>query len=517
MKKETGILTLQLILMASNAMSADNPATIGPADCLVINPHPVPEETISWSGGCANGFAEGSGVLDWYNRGTLYQRFEGRLAAGKKEGAGSLITYQPVKSEMKSMFKDNQPHGRGVWVIETGQTVTGNFEKGQLIGDIEIKGPGAYLYRGAWLNGMPDGLGHIEYQDGAQYDGEFKFGLKQGQGTLKAPNGQVLTGIFEKDELIDDVQITGPGLYHYKGRLLNRAPHGRGSIVYADGTEYEGNFANGLRSGQGTMRTTNGTVIQGNYVNDQLSGQTHIAGPTGQQYDGMCEHDKLNGPGQMKYTDGAVYVGIFKDGVRQGKGKLSYLDGTSHDWEWKNDLLDGFVVSDFADGSHYEGEYKAGKLHGKGRSKNALGRKVEGNWKDGWLEGHAEIQDPDLSTYSGEFKNGKKHGFGVLTIAAGGRIEGVYEDDIPNGIFKMQYPDTTALSINMKKGVPHGRVDISYPGGAKAWGDMVNGMKEGVWTLSTPSGEVFSLSYHLNKVEQGEDKIELPAFPRSSI
>ena len=35
--------------------------------CKVANPFPRPGESITWSGECKNGFAQGSGVLQWYS------------------------------------------------------------------------------------------------------------------------------------------------------------------------------------------------------------------------------------------------------------------------------------------------------------------------------------------------------------------------------------------------------------------------------------------------------------------
>ena len=48
--------------------------------------------------------------------------------------------------------------------------------------------------------------------------------------------------------------------------------HGRGSVVYEDGSVFSGHFRHGQRSGNGTLRHPDGSFLTGNYVNDELTG-----------------------------------------------------------------------------------------------------------------------------------------------------------------------------------------------------------------------------------------------------
>jgi hypothetical protein len=54
--------------------------------CQIWNPHPQSNETIRWSGACANGFAQGRGVL-------ILQgvRYKGEFRNGKPNGSGTLV------------------------------------------------------------------------------------------------------------------------------------------------------------------------------------------------------------------------------------------------------------------------------------------------------------------------------------------------------------------------------------------------------------------------------------------
>ncbi|WP_158933156.1 hypothetical protein [Acidisphaera sp. S103] len=56
--------------------------------CRVWNPHPQPNETVSWSGSCKGGTAEGPGVLRLFKDGKTAGFGEGEWRDGKREGRG---------------------------------------------------------------------------------------------------------------------------------------------------------------------------------------------------------------------------------------------------------------------------------------------------------------------------------------------------------------------------------------------------------------------------------------------
>jgi hypothetical protein len=58
--------------------------------CKIWNPEPQPNESVTWSGGCTDGFASGKGVLRWTEGGKPDAVFEGEYANGKRNGPGVL-------------------------------------------------------------------------------------------------------------------------------------------------------------------------------------------------------------------------------------------------------------------------------------------------------------------------------------------------------------------------------------------------------------------------------------------
>jgi len=73
--------------------------TVTNQDCKVWNPNPIPNESVTWTGGCTDGYASGTGLLRWMVNGKLDVEFEGRYANGKRNGHGVLKTAEGQRIE----------------------------------------------------------------------------------------------------------------------------------------------------------------------------------------------------------------------------------------------------------------------------------------------------------------------------------------------------------------------------------------------------------------------------------
>jgi hypothetical protein len=125
--------------------------------CKVANPFPQAGETITWSGDCKNGYANGQGVLQWFVNGKPDDRYEGTLSMGWAEGRGVLH-----------------------------------------------KGDGG-KYDGEWQHSLQQGMGRYEAPDGSWYDGQWKNGKPNGSGQYRRPDGKLFMGqwndgVYEGDE-----------------------------------------------------------------------------------------------------------------------------------------------------------------------------------------------------------------------------------------------------------------------------------------------------------------------------
>jgi len=149
---------------ASAASSDEDVAWIADKrGCKVANTFPRPGETISWSGPCKNGFADGQGVLQWYLNGREDDRYEGKLEMGWAEGKGALYRAEGGKYE-------------GDWKHSV-QDGTGRYD-----------GPDGSWYEGQWKNGKPHGQGQYRRPDGKIFIGQWVDGVYEGD--IDHPPGQ---------------------------------------------------------------------------------------------------------------------------------------------------------------------------------------------------------------------------------------------------------------------------------------------------------------------------------------
>lgn len=104
-------------------------------------------------------------------------------------------------------------------------------------------------YKGMYENGKPSGFGEYYWASGSFFKGNFKAGLRCGQGVWKR----------------------GPGRSDkYEGEWVSDKKEGYGVFTWAEGNIYKGNYLNDLRHGFGEMIYTDGKASKGEWVHDQL-------------------------------------------------------------------------------------------------------------------------------------------------------------------------------------------------------------------------------------------------------
>lgn len=118
--------------------------------CKIANPAPKPNETVNWSDGCKDGYAQGKGVMQWYEDKQPGAHYEGELVRGVVSGHGKLT-------------------------LADGTT-----------------------YDGGWLDGKQHGTGTLKTVDGGSYVGEWKNGAPDGRGVMRAASGEFVDGIFKE-------------------------------------------------------------------------------------------------------------------------------------------------------------------------------------------------------------------------------------------------------------------------------------------------------------------------------
>ena len=189
---------------------------------------------------------------------------------------------------------------------------------------------------------------------GEKYVGEWKFGMRNGQGINIYGNGP-----NKGDE--------------YVGEWKNDRPHGQGTYTYERGDKYVGEFKNGNMNGQGTY--------------------TWAKGPSkGDKYVGKWWNGMKNGQGTYTWIKGPYkgeYVGEWLDEMRHGEGIHFFANGEKKQGEWVNDkLIKSYEIDDSNDPDTTENLITENKKDESNTKKNASNE----------LKGLKELLDLDLLT-----------------------------------------------------------------------------------------------------------------------
>jgi len=129
------LLIVATLLFVSIGANAGEWIADSKTNCKVWNDNPQPNETISWSGDCGDGYAYGSGIIIWYKNGKENTQYKGAMFRGKHAGKGTITWSNGDKYE--GDFVDNQVTGKGTITWSNGDKCTGTFQNGQPVGTTE--------------------------------------------------------------------------------------------------------------------------------------------------------------------------------------------------------------------------------------------------------------------------------------------------------------------------------------------------------------------------------------------
>jgi hypothetical protein len=118
------------------------------AGCKIWNPHPQPNESVHWSGACADGFAYGRGAAQWFRNNLPFETDEGEWRTGRQAGYGTQVW---PSGRYDGQLVDGEPHGHGVMIVQ-GLRYEGDFHNGRPDGTGTLTN-GAGSFSGAWTNG----------------------------------------------------------------------------------------------------------------------------------------------------------------------------------------------------------------------------------------------------------------------------------------------------------------------------------------------------------------------------
>ena len=130
---------------------------------------------------------------------------------------------------------------------------------------------GKYEYEGEMKDNKRDGYGKLIFENGIYYIGQWKNGMRHGQGTLyNKDNSIIYKGDFENDKYNGKGMSIEEKGYYYIGQWKDGLKHGLGKYYNKNNNLiYEGNFENGKFNGLGQYFENNEKYYIGQFSNNE--------------------------------------------------------------------------------------------------------------------------------------------------------------------------------------------------------------------------------------------------------
>ena len=235
-------------------------------------------------------------------------------------------------------IKGNCYNGRGTYLSKQGNKYIGQWRQGLRSGEGKLVFTTGDYYIGQFQDDTFNGKGKFQFQSGEIYQGEWLDGKSHGHGTYFFNNGN-----------------------RYEGAFKNGMMHGQGTFHYEDGSRYEGSWKHNQKDGTGSLFFPNGMIKTGTWVKDELLSEKPVRKPSSRLKN--CNTQKcFSGIGFYTFQDGTRWEGEFAQGIPFGRGKCFYANGDVYVGEWKNDGPHGKGQITFASGKTYKGEWKNGVI-----------------------------------------------------------------------------------------------------------------------------------------------------------
>ena len=122
--------------------------------CHVWDNHYYEDQTATWTDGCSDGLAEGSGTLQWV-RGDEENESTGVLRIGKREG--HWVERYASGTVQEGPYVDGKQHGRWVVRFANGTVSEGPVSHGKPNGRWVIRGADGQVEEGPYIDGKRHG------------------------------------------------------------------------------------------------------------------------------------------------------------------------------------------------------------------------------------------------------------------------------------------------------------------------------------------------------------------------
>ena len=184
-------------------------------DCSLFGADASPGDTVSWTGSCPDGLADGLGTATFIHNGQN-QSFTGSFSRGFLQDGHVISRW-----------------GQG-WSY-VGETVAGRF-KGQGI----LTTDAGDRFEGQWRDGKMNGFGVLLRANGERYSGEWKDDKANGRGDLRRADGSQVSGLFTDGKLAPDGKDNATVALAEKPSTTDTAPSLADTVANPPSTPFGG-------------------------------------------------------------------------------------------------------------------------------------------------------------------------------------------------------------------------------------------------------------------------------------
>ena len=503
----------------------------GQAGCYVWNDYLATNETVTWTGGCSEGRAQGEGTLKWV--------WEEAFRTWRYRG----IYYSKKASESTGSLTEGKKHGKWTDRDDNGRAWEGSYVEGKRQGEWVVRfsngsvAEGPYMdgeYHGQWIIGQGDGSESKDFylygervgdtSEAEEMEGLLVKGKAHGDWVVRFPNGDVAEGPYVDGERHGDWSERDADKEVRNGPYVDGKRHGDWKEHSANGAVWEGPYAEGERQGNWVIRAGQGFKVEGAYVDGKQHGRWVWRTENGDAWrEGAYLGGKKHGQWFQLYSDGPIkYKGSYVDGKKHGdwveRGgstveKGAYVDGKKHgDWVER----DGSTVE--------KGAYVEGKEHGRWIT-SRVDKEEEviteiTNFKNGvyhgeriWYKfGNRNASGDDKYREKGSYVDGKKHGPWIDWTGKGSYVHGKKDGHwVEETIFDLDHSwdhargsyldDKRQGDWVLRKQIDDEDESKKYPGIKwMRWkGPFVDGKLHGVWRQEASDGTIKGVYYEEGK------------------
>ena len=212
--------------------------------CFLWDDHYYTDQTVTWSGGCSDGLASGTGTLTWVRDGKE-DKHSGILQEGKWHGHWVLRFASGSVEE--GLYVVGKRHGNWVGHHANGTVSEGPYVEGKRHGHWAIREANGTVGEGPYLEGKRNGRWVLRKADGSVREGPWVDDKRHGHWVLRAPNGVVNEGPFVDNKRHGHWVLRAPNGTVSEGPFVDDKPHGRWVIRSSDGKTQTITFVDGER------------------------------------------------------------------------------------------------------------------------------------------------------------------------------------------------------------------------------------------------------------------------------